>query len=298
MQNKNKLISIVLNCYNGAEYLEDALSSILRQTYKNWELIFWDNKSTDGSKKIFESFKSKKLKYYKSKKHVSLYKAKNLAIKKCKGKYITFIDADDIWDNNKLKKQIKLFSNKKIGVVYGNMWILNENNNRSKIYWKKKLPEGYIHNDLISNYCIGIISTMIKKDILNFKKKIFNERYNHIGDFDLFLMLSKKYKFAAIQNPIATYRVHGKNLSFKNRKNEIEELNYWLKKNQKNMKKNEKDIIKQKIEQKTFIEIKLQGNFFNKIKYFFENKNLKYKVKNLAILFLPTNFLKKIMWYA
>ena len=52
MQNKNKLISIILNCYNGEKYLEEALSSIISQTYKNWELIFWDNKSTDKSRQI------------------------------------------------------------------------------------------------------------------------------------------------------------------------------------------------------------------------------------------------------
>ena len=72
MQNKNKLISIILNCYNGEKYLEEALSSIISQTYKNWELIFWDNKSTDKSRQIFNSFKSKKFRYFKSKKHVSL----------------------------------------------------------------------------------------------------------------------------------------------------------------------------------------------------------------------------------
>ena len=52
MQNKNKLVSIVLNCFNGEEFLKAALSSVINQTYENWELIFWDNKSTDKSKII------------------------------------------------------------------------------------------------------------------------------------------------------------------------------------------------------------------------------------------------------
>ena len=226
MQNKNKLISIILNCYNGEKYLEEALSSIISQTYKNWELIFWDNKSTDKSRQIFNSFKSK-IRYFKSKKHVSLYKT-HFAIKNI-GDFVSFIDADDVWEKDKLKNQLKLFSNKNIGVVYGNMWIRNENLNKSKVYWKKKLPEGFIYNDLINNYCVGIISTIIKKKILNLRKTIFNENYNHIGDFDLFIKLSKKYKFGVIQNPVATYRIHG-NLSFVNRENEIKELKHWLKK--------------------------------------------------------------------
>ena len=76
---------------------------------------------------------------------------------------------------------------------------------------------------------MGIISTIIKKKILNLRKTIFNENYNHIGDFDLFIKLSKKYKFGVIQNPVATYRIHGSNLSFVNREMKLK-LKHWLKK--------------------------------------------------------------------
>ena len=78
---KKHLVSIILNCYNGEKYLREALSSIKTQTYKNWELIFWDNKSNDKSVDILKSFKIKKLKYYLSKQHTSLYAARNLAPK-------------------------------------------------------------------------------------------------------------------------------------------------------------------------------------------------------------------------
>ena len=122
MQNKKKLVSIILNCYNGEKYLQQALSSVEKQSYKNWELIFWDNKSTDNSKNIFQSFKNKKFKYYLSKKHTSLYKARNLAIKKSRGQFISFIDADDLWERNKLKKQVELFlRNKQVSLIYGNL---------------------------------------------------------------------------------------------------------------------------------------------------------------------------------
>ena len=128
MQNKKKLVSIILNCYNGEKYLQQALNSIEKQSYKNWELIFWDNRSTDNSKNIFKSFKNKKFKYYISKKHTSLYKARNLAIKKSRGQFISFIDADDLWEKNKLKKQVELFlRNKQVSLIYSNLWIQNEN---------------------------------------------------------------------------------------------------------------------------------------------------------------------------
>ncbi len=297
MQNKNQLITIILNCYNGEKYLNDALRSILKQSYKNWELIFWDNKSTDKSKKIFKSFKDKRFRYFYSNKHTPLYEAKNLAIKKSKGSYLTFIDVDDVWEKNKLKEQIKLFSDERVGVVYGNMWIRNEINKRTKIYWKTELPSGMIYNKIIKNYCVGIISTMIRKNILNIRKNVFNVKYNHIGDFDLFIKLSKKYKFGVIQLPVATYRIHGKNLSFINRKNEIYELKDWFKNNEKKLKEEEKIFILNRIEQREFINLKLKGEFLKTFRFLINKKNLRYKLKNLILLVLPTKLLKTVLWY-
>ena len=69
MRNKKfPLVSVIVNCYNGQKYLKDCLRSIVNQTYKNWELIFWDNFSTDQSKKVLNEFNDKRIKYFKSKK--------------------------------------------------------------------------------------------------------------------------------------------------------------------------------------------------------------------------------------
>ena len=62
--NSNPLVSIIVNCFNGEKYLNKALQSIVNQSYKNWEVIFWDNKSIDNSKKIFLDFKEKRFKYF------------------------------------------------------------------------------------------------------------------------------------------------------------------------------------------------------------------------------------------
>ena len=67
MKNKDKLVSIILNCFNGEEYLKHALKSITNQSYQNWELIFWDNKSNDKSIKIIKNFKDKRIKCFLSK---------------------------------------------------------------------------------------------------------------------------------------------------------------------------------------------------------------------------------------
>ena len=116
MTNK-PLVSIIMNCYNGEKYLKHSIKSIINQKYVNWELIFWDNKSTDNSAKILKKFKDKRIKYFYAKKKTVLYKARNLALKKAKGKFIAFLDVDDLWTKDKLSKQIPKFKDKKVGIV-------------------------------------------------------------------------------------------------------------------------------------------------------------------------------------
>ena len=105
---ENPLVSIIMNCYNGEKFLHEALDSIINQTYKNWELIFWDNQSTDNSSFIVQSYKDQRIKYFFSKKHTLLYEARNMAIEKSEGEYLAFLDVDDYWDSAKLEKQMNL----------------------------------------------------------------------------------------------------------------------------------------------------------------------------------------------
>ena len=87
-------------------------------------------------RKFLKNLKIQILNTFFSKKHTSLYSARNLAIKKSKGEFIAFIDADDTWEQDKLKNQIKLFKNQHVGLVYGNLWILNQNKRGEKFFQK------------------------------------------------------------------------------------------------------------------------------------------------------------------
>ena len=88
----------------------------------NWELIFWDNLSNDTTKKIFLSFKDKRLKYFLTKKFTNLYAARNMALKKISGDIIMFIDTDDEWLPNKIMEQLKIFKRKKVDIVCTNFF--------------------------------------------------------------------------------------------------------------------------------------------------------------------------------
>ena len=297
MKSRKNLVSIIINCYNGEKYLKEALLSIKAQTYKNWELIFWDNRSTDNSVKILKSIKIKNLRYFLSKRHTSLYAARNLAVKKAKGEYIGFIDVDDLWEKNKLKKQIKLFNDKKTIVVYGNSWLKNEKNNKKKKFINYEVKSGYIYKDLIEKYNVGILTSLIKKSLLKKTKVNFDNKYDIIGDYDFFIRLSKEYKFQFIKEPVATYRIHQQNLSLLKKEKQIKEFFYWIKKNKKNLTTDDYLKIRNKIYKLKFINLRLTKNYFNSFFYFMKFIDHVSSFKNVVILLTPSYFLKKIMWF-
>lgn len=229
---KKPLISVIINCRNGANYLKICIKSVLKQTYKNWEIIFFDNNSSDDSLKVINGFRDSRIKIFlnKKKNFLNLYDARNIAIKKSKGEYITFIDVDDIWKKNKLLEQVKeLNKNFSYQIIYANFHILNNKKKRYYLKSTKSLPSGFITQKLLNNYSVGILTLLIKREI--FKKYKFNTKYNIIGDFDLVIRLSKKYFIKSVNKSLAIYRQHSNNYSSINLKIYIDELSYWLKKN-------------------------------------------------------------------
>ena len=139
----NPLVSIIINCFNGEKYLSQTLNSILNQTYQNWEIIFWDNQSTDNSAEIFNSYKDSRFKYYYAKEHTNLFKARNLAIEESKADFFAFLDTDDLWEKNKLELQMTHFNNPEVGVVFSNLWILKKKQRKKIIYSQKTSPRLY-----------------------------------------------------------------------------------------------------------------------------------------------------------
>tara|TARA_Y100001970_G_scaffold273265_2_gene371232 strand:+ start:432 stop:1187 length:756 start_codon:yes stop_codon:yes gene_type:complete len=215
-----------MNCHNGEKFLNKSVKSVLDQSYKNWELIFWDNKSTDNSKKIIKNFKDNRIKYFYSKNFFTLYKSRNLAIKKAKGKYISFLDTDDLWKKRYLNQFIKKIKRDNCDIVCCKYDVLFHSKKFTKIIEKKILPKILSTQLLLNNYIIGINAIMIKRNI--FLKYKFNEKYNVIGDFDLFIRLSSLYKIFFLNTSLAIYRSHRDNFSNKYLNLYINELSNWL----------------------------------------------------------------------
>jgi glycosyltransferase involved in cell wall biosynthesis len=285
------LVSVIVNCYNGETYLADAIKSVLYQSYKNYEIIFWDNQSKDKSASIYKSFRDKRLKYYYAKKHTSLYEARNLAVKKAKGKFISFLDVDDLWIKNKLSLQIRKFNNTKVKLVYSNYYILNQFTSLKKIAYKKKLPEGIILKYLLKNYFIGICTVVLKREIFTKYKKTFNKNYNIIGDFDLFIRLSRNFHFASVQSPLSIYRIHNKSFSNNNYQMHINELKSWIN-SQKIFSKNSLSYLHQKIFYMEAILSIINRKFVLSFKNILKVLAIKKKIKLIIFLLIPLQILK------
>ena len=230
-----------MNCHNGEKFLKKSILSITRQNYKNWELIFWDNQSQDNSKEIINFFKKdKRIKYFYSPYYKKLYQARNSAIKKAKGKYVCFLDTDDFWKKNFISSYINYINKYKCEILCGKFDVFDQRKGVKKINNFEKKTKILSTQHLLNNYMIGILAVMIRKKIL--KKYKFNNNFEIIGDFDLFLRLSKKFKINYINNSLATYRYHGENFSLTKINIYINEIKKWLLINSKNNKYNYNSI--------------------------------------------------------
>ena len=298
-QNNNQpLVSIIMNCYNGETFLHESIKSVLSQTYKNWELIFWDNRSEDKSAEIFKGYNDKRFKYYYAPQHTLLSEARNEAVKRSSGEFIAFLDTDDFWEKDKLELQLPLFKDSKVGVVYGNLFIVNEKLNTKKIFLKRKKPRGFILGELLKNYCTLLVTLVVRKSFLDNYQPVFDNSFHIAGDFDLMIRMSVKYKFDCVEKPIATYRIHRKNESLLNRSRHIKELKNWSKKMV------DHSII---FNNENFLHINHMINNFEFVNLILENdlenawlkiKKMPYslkKIKYLIALLLPNNFVKRFI---
>ena len=283
-----------MNCYNGEKFLHQALDSIVRQTYQNWELIFWDNKSNDQSKEIFYSFKDSRFKYYLAENHTKLFRARNLASKKATGDYLAFLDTDDYWVDIKLESQLRVMkSDRNLDFCFTKYFVLDQKKDSQKVNTNEDLKYKNL-GELFENYQIGLSTVLLSKKIMIDQNYKFNDNYNIIGDFDLFSKLIQNVKFKYIEKPLAIYRWHSNNLSTINNSEELDELNDWLEKerSKKKIKKVFLKIMEKKIEHMNIIRSLREKNYSNALKKIIFFPIDKKKIK-LIFYFFYVVFFKK-----
>ena len=226
-QESQSLVSVIMNCFNGEEYLSEAINSVLLQTYKNWELIFWDNQSSDRSAEIALSYDDPRIKYFYASKHTLLYEARNQAVEKSKGEFIAFLDVDDWWESDKLAIQLAHFEDENVGLVCANYDVFYEGLGWARPFWSGLKPSGFIFNELLSEYHVGLLTIIVRRLVYE-SVEGFDVSYNIIGDFDFSLRIAENWRIITINRSLAKYRIHGANESIVQRKKHIEELKKWI----------------------------------------------------------------------
>ena len=146
------LISVIIPTYNRERYLLEAVQSVLSQTYSNIELIVIDDGSTDQSHQMIGNVKDKRLEYYKVEHSGHISTVRNIGLSKCRGKYIAFLDSDDIWHSCKLEKQLKYLIKAKAQAIISSYYVLNE--------------DGTIGNKLLCKYSGENESQFILQNLL------------------------------------------------------------------------------------------------------------------------------------
>jgi teichuronic acid biosynthesis glycosyltransferase TuaG len=190
----NDLVSVIMPAYNAEKFLPETIDSVLKQSYQNWELIIVDDESNDGTAALIKEYQSKdhRIKYF-WQKNGRQGKARNHGIREAKGKYLAFLDADDVWLADKLQRQLKLINDFNVDLVFGYSYLI-EGDQRTE----KKIGRGkglYQHNDAISflvNHDAFIMSTVLCKAEVVLKAGSFieNREIQYCEDWHLYIKLA------------------------------------------------------------------------------------------------------------
>ncbi len=213
MPKQSPFFSIIMNCYNGEKYLREAIDSVLTQTFTDWELIFYDNCSNDQSLQIASSCHDARIQIINAPYHTELGSARRNAIKHTKGKWLAFLDVDDLWTPEKLEKQYRLItdsSNKErsLGIVYGKEYGFT-GQNIVRIH-PNYLPQGDVLKELLQFNFINSTNVIVLKDAYDAVGG-FPTGYYSSTDYFLSCAVAKYYPAGRIDEVISKYRIHENN---------------------------------------------------------------------------------------
>ena len=201
----NELVSIITPCYNSEKFLDECISSVLNQTYQNWEMLIVDDNSSDNSSILINSYskKDERIKPLYLNDNIGAAMARNKAISKAKGKYLAFLDSDDVWLPKKLEVQTNFMKKNNCSFVFSSYSVISDD---EKLNYTISVPETITYKRYLKNTIIGCLTVMLDKE--KFKKiEMPNLRSSH--DMALWLNLLKQEKYAyGIAQDLAIYREH------------------------------------------------------------------------------------------
>ena len=212
--NKKIFFSIIVPTFNRVKKLKIAINSVIKQTYQNWELIIVDNKSTDNTKHLVNSYNNKKIFFYEIDNQGVIAKSRNFGIEKSFGEYLCFLDSDDWWDKDKLKF-VNLAAKQGYSFIYHDHYVSSPRRLISKRNIKNKSLNNPIFNSFIEHgQPFATSSVTVKKDIFE-KIGFFDTDRKYIAweDFDAWIRLSQiTNSFYKVDKSLSTINIDNENI--------------------------------------------------------------------------------------
>lgn len=227
-------VSVIMNCLDGEEHLAQALESVFAQTFPDYEIVFWDNCSTDRGPGIVQRLSDRhpgRVRYFRGKTIVPLGAGRNLAIAKARGEFIAFLDCDDLWEPTKLEKQVALFdANPRVGLVTCDTVIFDGSRELRRFFAGARPGRGMVFEDLVGRQWISMSSAVIRREALagltgatlpapcgsaGWSGGWFDETLSVCEEADVFYRVAHDWELDYVDEPLARWRVHGSNTTFR-----------------------------------------------------------------------------------
>lgn len=209
------LVSVIINTRNDVTYLREAIHSVYAQTYQHFEIIVYDNASTVDINGVLKDF-DERLRYCRSEAPLTLGAARNGALAEAKGELIDFLDADDLFLPEKLARQVPLFDDERVGLVFATSehFMVKAGVDSVVEIIEARPVSGNIFGDLIREYFISWDTAMFRRSAIgDDPDNWFNPHFNICTDYDLFLRLAHQYHIVSLPERLSRWRSHDTNLS-------------------------------------------------------------------------------------
>lgn len=204
-------VSIIMNVRNGAATLREAIDSALAQTISDWELIVWDDCSTDDTPGIVAEYADARITYVRSEVTISLGEARQQAIDLAQGEWLAFLDQDDLWLPRKLELQLERADSPVVGIIYGRALSFGgRGGQRDYDYFHEfaLLPEGEILAELLGRGCFIAMSSVLLRRSAVVEVGPMPEHIRITPDYFLYAAVCSRYEARAVQHVVCKIRVH------------------------------------------------------------------------------------------
>jgi glycosyltransferase involved in cell wall biosynthesis len=205
-------VSIIMNCYNGEKYLREAMDSVFAQTYQDWEIVFWDNNSSDASPQIAKSYGDPRVKYFRSASLTNLGEARRNAVNEASGEWVGFIDCDDIWYPEKLTVQLNALEGTDYVFAYAGIIEMTAAGEAIRTV-VPKYASGDILEHLLNQFDVNMVTPMIRRSFLVDHQINFEPEITASEEYNLFVRLAARGTVLVQKNILGRYRVYSGSLT-------------------------------------------------------------------------------------